>query len=288
MRKRRFVVGVDCKRLLEEAIEKRLPVTVTRKCDDNWQVYKSNLLYMDSNRIVMALPTPPVTGVPIEPVPGQEMAITFKKGYNKCLFVTRVISQDQFELEPGLTVQSVVLYRPEQIEKIKRRAYNRTEPPAGTIVPAIVWPCDDPACKIFSQLTNLSAGGIGLTVPPAGTVLEGVRDCAEGCVAEPVSITIENIDQAVFQENQQYEIFFFPFPHQDVGNQVGSVRVQARLRHVSGSGDGSTLLGFQMVGLELSEEGRSVLRRISRIVSMYERQKPIAEHTNLHAWHDVS
>lgn len=282
MRKRRFVVGLECKSLLEEAIEKRLPVTVTKKSEDNWQIYKSNLLALQNNRIILAMPTPQVPGSPMEPAPGQEMAVTFKKGYNKCLFVTRVIAQEQYELEPGMTTACLILYRPEQIEKIRRRAYNRTTPPDNLVIPATVWPSGRPNDKFHAVLSNISAGGIGLQIPPAGTTLDHVRDFNGGLDAQPQRVTVESVNTRRLEENAQFEIHFFPFPPQEDSNhQMGPIHVQGRLRHVSEGENESTMLGFQLVGLELTEEGRSVLRRISRVVNMYERQKPLSEHTNL-------
>ena len=94
MRQRKFVIGQEARKLLAHAIEKRSPVTITvfegspasskpAQRASNWRIYKSNFLGMHSNRIFLALPTGPEVDCQFEPAPGREIAVTFKKGYNK-------------------------------------------------------------------------------------------------------------------------------------------------------------------------------------------------------------
>ena len=159
MRKRKFAIGSECKHLLEEAVRKRLPATITNKREGLWQVYKSNFLALRHNQIVLGQPAPHIADCHIETAQGQEIAVSFKKGYNKCLFVTRVVKpRHEFELEDQLTVPAISVYRPEQIEKIQRRAYDRTEPPEGFPVPVTFWASDNPEEKFQAQLSNICAG----------------------------------------------------------------------------------------------------------------------------------
>ena len=56
------------------------------------------------------------------------------------------------------------------------------------------------------------------------------------------------------------------------------LQLQSRFRHVSEKLDtDESLLGFQLMGLEISEEGRGILRRIARIVGVYQRYKQISQ-----------
>ena len=242
MRKRKFAVGLECKNLLEVVLDKALPLTITNKTDDNnWHVFKSNLLSIHAGRIEITQPASKADNCAMEAVPGQEIAITFKKGYNKCLFVARVIAQSQFELPDSTVVSSITLYRPEQIEKIQRRAYDRTEVSSDEPVIMTFWASDDHAKKHQTELLNISSGGVGARMPEA--------------------------DMPHWQDNQQCDLYFIPLLGQE------PIVTQARFRHnTQPSQDGNVMLGFQFVGLEMTEHGRSMLRRIGRIVTVYQRQ----------------
>ena len=304
MRERKFAVGSECKKLLEAAVEKKLPVTITCRgtvCDiiglggetaeragctdgaDNWQVYKSNFLALHGNKIVLAKPSPHLCDEPLELVPGAEISIAFKKGYNKCLFTTRIIGPQQFEFDSDESlpysissliapdadntsqdvpvVPAVAVYCPEHIEKFRRRAYNRTAPPSTLTVPVTFWSPGESDKKHQGVLANISAGGIGLTIP--------------------------SDEYTQLEENAQYELKFNPMPADKYSasdaptSQQQEIQLSTRFRHDTQMPDGSLLLGFQLIGLELTEQGRSTLRRLGRIVSLYERQQPLCCHSNL-------
>lgn len=257
---------------MEEAVLKRLPVTITNKSEDNkWQVYKSNFLSVNGNRIVLGQPMSDSADCQFEPASGQEIAISFKKGYNKCLFNTRIIAAQSFELEPGLHMPAISAYRPEQIEKIQRRAYNRTCPPPGENITVTFWRIDNKQQKFQAVLVNMSAGGLGLHIEES---------------------LLDKLDK-----DGQYEIQFVPFTSNMTdrsiqgmtGNTQEPLCLQGRLRqaeelpegHETNQSGSMALLGFQLVGLEMSEEGRNTLRRIGRITNIYERQKDLAYHPDL-------
>jgi len=246
MRKRKFIVGRECEQALQLAQEKQFLLTVTNKNhNDNWQVFKSKILAMQPNRMTISLSPPGVADSPAEPSPGQEIALTFKKGYNKCLFTTRVISCGQFELEPGVTIPSITIYQPEQIEKIQRRTFERVEVPAGDRVIVSFCPCDAPDDKHHGQLINLSAGGLGVKV----------------LLAEAPS----------WANDRQCLLSFVPLPGQE------PIILHSRFRHITDtSHDGYALFGFQFVGLELTEQGRGILHRIGRVTTVYERRMQLS------------
>ena len=246
MRKRKFVIGKECTNLLETALLKRLPLTITNKdVENNWQVYKSHILSIQGRRMVIAMPSPHTNSAPMEPAQGQEIAATFKKGYNKCLFVTRIISQGRTELEPGNFIPSVTLYMPEQVEKIQRRAYERTDVPKGEPIPVTFWSTSESDQKFHGQLLNLSAGGIG------------------------VSAAGDQVPR--FIDDQQCQVQFVPLPGQE------PILALARFRHVGDPDENdSARLGFQFIALEATEEGRNLLRRIGRVVTIYDRRSQIS------------
>ncbi len=245
MRKRKFVAGNECRKLLEFAAEKPLPLTITQRGPDNqWKVYKSTILKLYPYRMEIALPVAEGDHPGMEAIAGQEIAITFKKGYNKCLFTSRIISQDEFEFPSGEKAASLTIYVPEQVEKIQRRAFERTNVPGDMNVEVHFWSIDDAGEQHAGVLENLSTGGIGVAVD--SNHLPGWPD------------------------DQLCQVQFTPLPGQE------SVIAQGRYRHSTHLDADSNLVGFQFVGLELTEEGRNIMRRLGRVVNVYQRQNQTA------------
>ena len=254
MPRRKFVVGLDCKNLVQQAIEKHLPLTITVNSDDSWKLQKSYFLGVRSQRLILACPTPQADQTQAELVAAQEVAVSFKKGYNKCFFVSRIIGNISFELPSGESVPAITVYHPEQIEKVQRRAYDRAAPPADQDVTVTFWRGNNDkktAQKWSGWLKNLSAGGLGLTMLKS--------------------------DLPGLQANEPIELVFTPMPDSE------PLHLQARFRHVSNSPDDETMamLGLQLMGLEMTEEGRATLRQISRVLNLYQRQQQIGNHPNL-------
>jgi c-di-GMP-binding flagellar brake protein YcgR len=249
---RKFAVGSECRTLLEEAANKHLPLTITNKQDNSWQVYKSTFYAIKSHRIIVSLPVPEISDCHLEPAAGQEIAVAFKKGYHKCLFVTRIVAQEPYELDAGVSAPSMTLLVPEQIEKLQRRAYNRTKVPTGESIPVSFWKNDHSDQEIVWEgtLSDLSAGGVG--------------------------VRMRKSDIVDLEPGQQFIIQFVPLTGYD------PLRLSASFRHVAEiKEDDQVTLGFKLVGLEMDEGGRHMLRQISRIVNVYQRRQPISEHSGL-------
>ena len=52
MHKRNFFIGADCKKLLEDVVQKQLPVTITQKEQENCHIYKANFLMYNLEKII--------------------------------------------------------------------------------------------------------------------------------------------------------------------------------------------------------------------------------------------
>ncbi len=252
MAQRNYVTGMDCRRLLDEAVEKRLFAKITDKDDGRWEMYRSSFLGTQGNRLVLTQPTGEHPQQAVELAQGQNIAISFKKGYNKCLFITRVVGHGLYEVEPGIKMPTITILRPDCIEKLRRRAFNRVDAPDSMQIAVTMRPMDTSQAntECTALLKNLSAGGMAVEMPQAD---------AQSLLAD-----------------QQFVLEFVPLMDQ------GSLQVPARLRHITDVPDSDrSSLGFQFIGLDASSEGRNTLRRLGRIVSVFQRQQPIAKHSNL-------
>ncbi|MBN2212323.1 MAG: PilZ domain-containing protein [Sedimentisphaerales bacterium] len=252
MAKRKFVAGMACRQLIDEVIERRVPLTLTNKDGEMWQVHKAYFLHRDGDRLLIAQPVPDSNDGRLEPAAGQVVAVSFKKGYNKCLFVTCIIRSESIRDENDQIVPALSLRMPQQVEKVQRRAYNRAAVPADLDVTVTLTPVNGKGSVVNGWLSNLSAGGMGVLVN-------------------------EDAGQQL-REDQQFLAKFTPLPGQ---SEIG---VQVRLRHTQAADRNNLyLLGLQIMGLEMSEEGRHIVRQIARIVGIYERRQPIGQHSDLRA-----
>ncbi len=242
MSNKKYLVGVVVRDILQQAIEKHLPVTLTTREGDNWQLYKSHFLAAQGNRLALALPVPDMQECHLEPAPGQEIALTFKKGYYKYIFAARVIARDTYTMDDQTSVPTMVVLMPVQLERIQRRAYNRAAVPSGTSI-AVELRAGDDAEPIVGQgrLFDVSAGGMGMFTDDSKT--------------------------AKLQPDDQFVLSFTP------PTERSQIDVHVRLRHVTPDDSGiGWHLGFQVVGMEMSDEGLSVLRRLGRLANSFNRR----------------
>jgi c-di-GMP-binding flagellar brake protein YcgR len=254
MTNRKNVAGADCHLILEKAIAKRSPLTITTHQYDQWQVYKSNFIALGNNRLLLAPPVLDTHDGHMEPSQGQELAITFKQGYYKNIFTTRAIAQERYEIDPGIFMPVVAVMVPDQLEKIQRRAYTRALVPENERIPVTFQRVSSQSNKSAEtwqgQLTDLSAGGLG--------------------------VRIDRGKIASLSEGDQLELRFVPMANQN------ELLVHVRFRHASDSEQpDQALLGFQLIGQEMNEKGRNTLRRIGRVVHLYQRQRELSKHPNL-------
>ncbi|MBN1846210.1 MAG: PilZ domain-containing protein [Sedimentisphaerales bacterium] len=251
MTRRNFVVGIECKQMLTEAADKQIPIKITQKLNCRWAVFKSAFLATQSNRLVLAEPVPDIEDADVRVQDGQEIAVTFKKGYSKCLFLTRLVDRGEWQTETGQTIPVLKVLWPQQIEKFQRRAFNRATAPPGQPIRVNFWPIESTpgpkGSKWQGTLHDLSAGGMG--------------------------VIMRKSEMPALQSGEQFEMWFVPLPGQE------SLCLPVQFRHATPMPEAEeVMLGFQIVGLEISEEGRALIRWIGRIANVYQRQQPLNQH----------
>ena len=247
MANRKLLVGMECRTLLQFAAQNQLPLTLTAKNEKDWHLLKADFLACQSDRLILSMPVPENGQPPVEPADAQQMAATFKKGYYKFLFTTRTIAQTRHQIDSDLTAPALVVLCPSHIEKIQRRAFNRAVAPQDPPVTVTFQKAPDkssntPISPWQAALSDLSAGGLSVACHPA---------------------TASRLN-----ENDQFLCRFVPFPDQD------ELAFHVRVRHVTHSRTPDrTIVGCQIVGVEMDENGRNTLHRLSRVVAIYHRQK---------------
>jgi len=248
--------GVDREKILQIAIDMKVPAIMSYLSRDKWHVAKVLLTKLDGDRLSVES-TVSRRQRPINIRVDQPVGISFKHGYGKFLFDTTVVSLEA-STDPETNRESggiIVLAFPDKIEVIQRRSYFRVNIPESLNVKVLLWHRTgkrretDPKHETATQLNNccqgrlmdISAGGAQVIVPNQN-----------------------DAGKANFKKGQFISMRFTPLPYET------PLILSAQIRNILPTADEKNAsLGLQIVGLEASSEGRAVLTRLIGIVEKY-------------------
>jgi len=251
--------GVDSEKVLQIAIDEKVPAIMSYLSKGKWHVAKVLLTDLAEGHLKVESTGSSNKKRPINIRMDQPVGLSFKYGYGKFVFDTVVkglepSSDPEAHREQGGTI---VLAVPEKIEAIQRRSYFRVNVPESLKVQVLLWhrsgnlkekhhlrdPADEMKDCCQGSLVDISAGGAQVAVP------HEVK--AQG---------------ADFRKGQFVSMRFTPVPYET------PIVFSAQIRNILPTADGKSVsLGLQIVGLEASPEGREVLTRLIGIVEQYYR-----------------
>jgi len=243
------------KKILQTAIDKKVPATMSYLSKGEWHIAKVSLANLEAERLNIESTGPQKEPNPINIQVNQPVGISFRHEYGKFVFDTTVAT-----LEPA--GQGVALAVPDRVEAVERRSYFRVNVPESLKVNVLLWHRRSERdaknqiqgmpegihnyCK--GRLVDISAGGARVVIPhPSGVSQDSFR-----------AVTAD------FKKGQFVGMRFTPMPYET------PLVLNARIRNVLQTADGkSTSLGLHIVGLEASPEGRRVLTRLISVVQRY-------------------
>jgi hypothetical protein len=227
--------------VLEDAVAQERPLVLTYNSDAGWRTFKAAFVSgrAGPSGILVKL-EPAADGVVGNlPTAGDTLGGTFRLGHKKCMFSTVLLSV-QRQGEDILWA----IRRPEQLQQLQRRAYERAAPPKGSVIAVRFWreaaggdASTDARNVRHGQLEDISAGGMRIKV------------------ADPKDMSLD----------RTYRCVFTPRPGKP------SLVLDAVLRHREAVDQGRASLGFQFVGMEATPEGLRLLDRLVRIVNHFQR-----------------
>ena len=260
--------GDEPRRILQTAIEKKVPAIMSYLSKGKWRVAKVLLTNLGANRFHIEGARAWKKPRPINIQINQPVGISFKHAYGKFVFGTTVLS-----FEPSsdpMNGGAIVLEMPDRIEVIQRRSYFRVNVPESLKVNVLLWhrsqnresdpKPQDARCEMRDycqgRLVDLSAGGAQVAID------------AESPFFEESKIESRKMESAVqrpdFKKGQFIGLRFTPMPYET------PLVLNAQIRNVLPTADAKSIcLGLQIVGLEASPEGRQVLTRLVGIVERY-------------------
>lgn len=257
--------GVDTEKVLQVAIQEKVPAIMSYLSKDKWHVAKVLLIDFAEDRLKIESTGSADKKRPINIRADQPVGISFKYGYGKFVFDTVVRG-----LEPSSSPElcregggTIVLAVPHKIEVIQRRNYFRVNVPQSMKVQVLLWhrtgnlrekhsqPADELKDCCHGTLVDISAGGAQVAVP-CGVKARGMD----------------------FRKGQFVGVRFTPLPYER------PIVFSSQIRNILPTADGhSASLGLQIVGLEASPEGREVLSKLTSIVEQYYKMNQTAAKT---------
>ncbi len=225
--------------ILQAAIEKKTPVIMTYLSNAKWHAAKVFLTNLGADSLDVEI-SPRKNPYPMNLSAYQPVGISFKHGYGKFIFETKIIN-----LEISSNSDSgglIMLSMPEQLRLVPRRSYFRVDVPRSLKVDVQIWHRRQGRVPIEHRcpgsLVDLSAGG--------------------------VQIAIEAALKPNFKKGQFVSLCFTPAPYEE------PLRLDGQIRTIlPAAGDKNICFGLQLVGLEATSEGRKALERLCRIVEKY-------------------
>lgn len=228
--------------ILRGALEKKPLVVLTHQSEFGWRAYKAKMESPGGEEAPIQIRALlPRTSEPVHwPQPGDTVGVTFRTSHKKSMFSTTI---ERVDWENDHVV--FVVPRPNHLQQLQRRVYERVKPPRNEVVAVRFW-CDsipDQAGEErnvrFGQLVDISAGGMRIRV------------------ADVTGIAMQ----------QSYKCVFSP------RTGAPTLLLDAVLRHHEAADQNRASLGFQFIGLETTAEGRRSLERLARVVSQYQRRQ---------------
>lgn len=228
------------------ATEHHVPVTLTIRSGDSWQIFHSRCLALREEHMLIEMPRAEGEQPPQEFKAADRVGVSFKFKHHKHIFSATVAGTEKLPLDDGAEAQVLSLCSPTRMKRLQRRAFTRAAVPAGRIVRASFWmggleaeprqaSAEFPVWP--AKVVNISAGGVQVSCEPAATQM-----------LDPGETMGMHISFGVGQE---------------------AVSCDAQFRHAQTGAD-EALIGFQFMGLEQTPQGREAMRQISSWIARFE------------------
>ncbi len=233
--------NISPRELLRDCLDKRVPLIVSYRHDEGWNVFKATLLAVhdEADEATLEYPGASQGAVP-ELMPGQMIGIAFRKGHKKCLGDTFIIERCCSNVG-GQSVPAFRVRLPNELYELQRRLFYRVPVPEHMTIPVTLWhglaedrPEGDEGV-LTGAMIDLSAGGLAMVLdtPPAALDDTSTLGCA-------------------FHDNGQEYV------------------LSSQVRYIDPNQQGQTRLGLQFIGADASPEGRA---RLEQIVGMLSRMR---------------
>lgn len=249
MRPRRILTADETSDTLDQAAKENALVVVTVQENDVWHTFKCRFLERDPNRKFFVLDYQETHGTkPIALSPGQYVGISFRNRSRKVMFATVVEAKGRYLVDGKNSVPAVRFRWPEDLTELQRRVYYRTPLPAEMSVMLNLWPGGVNARKPTQQKTLSICTGELLDLSCGGTLVQ-----------------LNQLEAPDWPDNQSLGVEL----HLPDGRPP--MLMNAYFRGARYDEENQLCAALQFVGLELTDDGRSILQRLARFVQKIHR-----------------
>lgn len=230
----------------DEAVSRGTPLNVSCCASGNWHALRSRFLAVSGQWLWLDYPTTRDADA-MDVTVGMDLGVSFKLKHHKHICNVTVETVAEYTNGEGETFPAVRVGRPERMQRVQRRAYQRADVPRNRSVLA-TFSLGAPANRAANAaniwegwVTNISAGGFEVRLSH-----HGAPDMEMGDLAY-VSIML--------------------------GQEFKPIEVCAQFRQGHVDERGITHHGFQFVGLNETAQGRRMLLRIGQVVCDFNRHR---------------
>jgi len=251
----------EVEQILQTAIGEKVFAIMSYPSMDGWHVTKVQLTELTAGKLKVEVFEPRPKPRPMDIQVNQPVGMSFKHAYGKFIFDTIIVALEHSRNPVcGVGGGTIVLAAPDRIEMVQRRSYFRVNVPHFLNVSVTLWrhsqngntgpvlhEPDRPQATsgerrnyYLGKLVDISAGGAQIMIPKQNGA---------------------NLD---FRKGQYIGLRFTPMPYEM------PLMFNAQIRNILPAEDHKSFyLGLQIVGLEVSSEGRQVLSRIAEVTKRY-------------------
>lgn len=251
MRPRRLLAPHDTTAIFTNAVRERALAVITYHDGDQWGTFKSRFLESDprARYFVLDYQSPMDEPLP-EIVPGQYFGISFRQRSRKILFSTVVEAKGHYVLDDKTTIAAIRYRWPNSMTELQRRAYYRTPVPEDIKLLASIWPggltaraaAEAEALQILpGELADVSCGG--------------------------AAVRLHQPTPPNWKDNDLVGVEL------QMPDGRPPLQIDARFRGLrSNEDEGQIAAAVQFIGLEMTVDGRLVLKRLADAVQRLHRQ----------------
>jgi c-di-GMP-binding flagellar brake protein YcgR len=235
--------------ILQELMEENIPLFLSAFCSSRWQM--NRVLITDVREDAFDIKVSPrKKNQQIKLKADQSVGISFQCEYGQdtVIFDTKILALKS-TLQADTQTDMIVLAMPEQIELVQKQNFKRVQVPSSMDIEVSLWQKNIPQ----AQTSETSA-----------QVLQGFKGQLIDISASGLQVAITRSQGPAFEKEQFIGLEFVPFANET------PLKLNAYIRQIFPDADQECILvGFQIIGLEASPEGRMVLQRICNVVDQY-------------------
>lgn len=232
--------------LLKFTAAKNCPAVMSYMTSGKWHTTEAIISGITNSTLHVAL-VQPDRPRPTSLQINHPLGISFQQDYNKYIFESVVLGIESSVQQTG--AGRVVLEKPDRVERVQRRVYVRVSVPTNFKVKVLFWHrgYTDDSMEVplenywQGKLVDLSAGG--------------------------AQIAVDTEHSPNFRVGQLVGLQFTPMSHKK------PFLLEAYIRHLAeNSHQESLYIGIEFLGLEASDHGRAIFRKIVDVIEDYQKQ----------------